>query len=413
MLVIENGTVYAPTGAIPGGGVLINGGRIEAVGKRDELTLPDDVQHLDARGGLIAPGFVNIHIHGVGGYGTDDGEVASLEAMSLLLTRHGVTSWVPTTTSRPLVEIVAACAVIREAMADADPASGGQEAGAEILGGHIEGPYLSPQERGAHPEELLIEPRLDEYSALLDYADVIRIFTLAPELPGALNLIRELKNRGIVVSAGHSVAIDEEFTRAVDAGLSHAAHMFCNMGTLRRANLRRVAGLVESILLDDRVTTELITDGYVIAPSLMKLGLKVKGVEKLAIITDGSSLTGLPPGSYHLLGSDVILEEDIAYVADRSSYAGTAVTMDHCVRVAIESMDLSLEDAFRMASLTPATILGVSDRKGSLEVGKDADVVILDEDLRVMQTVARGHVFEATSEICLEEGGALGWRISL
>ena len=413
MLVIENGTVYAPTGAIPGGGVLVNGERIEAVGKRDALTLPADVQHLDARGGLIAPGFVNIHIHGVGGYDTDDGEVASLEAMSLLLTRHGVTSWVPTTTSRPLAEIVAVCAVIREAMSESANRRISEGAGAEILGGHIEGPYLSPQERGAHPEGLLIEPRLDEYSALLDYADAIRIFTLAPELAGALGLIRELKNRGIVVSAGHSVAIDEEFTRAVDAGLSHAAHMFCNMGTLRRANLRRVAGLVESILLDDRVTTELITDGYVIAPSLMKLGLKVKGVDKLAIITDGSSLTGLPPGSYHILGSDVTLEENIAYVADRSSYAGTAVTMDHCVRVAIESMDLSLEDAFRMASLTPAMIVGVSDRKGSLEAGKDADVVILDQDLRVMQTVARGRVFEARSEICLEEGGALGWKISL
>ena len=413
MLVIENGTVYAPTGAIPGGGVLVNVGRIEAVGKRDELMLPADVQHLDARGGLIAPGFVNIHIHGVGGYDTDDGEVASLEAMSLLLTRHGVTSWVPTTTSRPLAEIVAVCAVIREAMSESANRRISEGAGAEILGGHIEGPYLSPQERGAHPEELLIEPCLDEYSALLDYADAIRIFTLAPELAGALGLIRELKNRGIVVSAGHSVAIDEEFTRAVDAGLSHAAHMFCNMGTLRRANLRRVAGLVESILLDDRVTTEMITDGYVIAPSLMKLGLKVKGVDKLAIITDGSSLTGLPPGSYHILGSDVTLEENIAYVADRSSYAGTAVTMDHCVRVAIESMDLSLEDAFRMASLTPAMIVGVSDRKGSLEAGKDADVVILDQDLRVIQTVARGRVFEARSEICLEEGGALGWKISL
>ena len=420
MLVIENGTVYAPAGPIPGGGVLVSGGRIEAVGRRDELALPDDVQHLDARSGLIAPGFVNIHIHGVGGYDTDDGEVAGLEAMSLLLARHGVTSWVPTTTSKPLAEIAAACAAIREAMADVDPASADidpasadQKAGAEILGARIEGPYLSPRERGAHPEELLIEPRLEEYSRLLDYADVIRVFTLAPELPGALDLIRELKNRGVVVSAGHSVAIDEEFARAVDAGLSHADHMFCNMGTLRRANLRRVAGLVESILLDDRVITEMITDGYVIAPSLMQLGLKVKGVEKLAIITDGTALTGLPPGSYSILGTDVILEEDIAYVADRSSYAGTAVTMDHCVRVAMESMDLALEDAFRMASLTPATIVGVSDRKGSLEVGKDADVVILDDDLRVMQTVARGRVFEATEEMCLEEGGTLGWRISL
>ena len=404
MLLIENGTVYTPAGPIPAGGVLVDGGRIEAVGRRDELSLPAGVRHLDAHGGLIAPGFVNIHVHGVGGYDTDDGDVAGLAAMSLLLTRHGVTSWLPTTTSRPLAQIAAACAAIRDVVHNRQP-------GAEILGARIEGPYLSPQERGAHPEKSLMEPRLAEYAPLLDYADAIRVFTLAPELPGALDLIRELKNRGVVVSAGHSVAVDEEFARAVDAGLSHADHMFCNMGSLRRANLRRVAGLVESILLDDRVTTEMITDGYVIAPSLMKLGLKVKGAEKLAIITDGTALTGLPPGPYHILGNDVILEEHIAYVADRTSYAGTAVPMDHCVRVAMDSMDLSLEDAFRMASLTPATIVGVSGRKGSLEAGKDADVVILDDDLRVVQTVARGRVFEATSEMRLEEGGALGWRI--
>ena len=405
MLVIENGTLYTPTQVIPDGAVLVDGRHIEAVGKRNELSIPMEAQHLDAGGGCIAPGFVNMHIHGVGGYDTDDGEVTSLEAMSLLLTRHGVTSWVPTTGSAPLSDIVAAYGAIRKAMES-------EWAGAEILGGHVEGPYLSPQERGAHPLELLVEPRPDECSELLGYADAIKVFTLAPELPGALDLISELKRLGILISAGHSVAIDEELGRAVDAGLSHATHMFCNMGTLRRANLRRVAGLVESVLLDDRVTTEIITDGYVIAPSLMKLALKVKGPGKLAIITDGSALTGLPPGSYTRLGREIILEEEISYVADRSAYAGSVATMDQCVHVAVGSMDLALPDAFRMASLTPATILGVSDRKGSLEAGKDADVVILDDDLRVMHTVARGRVFEATSEPHLEKGGKLGWRVA-
>ena len=391
MLVIENGTLYTPTQAIPGGAVLVNEQRIEAVGKREELAVPSDAQRLDAEGGHIAPGFVNMHIHGIEGYSSMDGRVASLQAMSRLLVLHGVTSWLPTTGSAPLSNIVAAYAAIREAMED-------EGAGAEILGGHVEGPYLSPQERGAHPLELLIEPRPNEYSELLEYADAIKVFTVAPELPGALDLIRELKRLGILVSAGHSVAIDEELGRAVDAGLSHATHMFCNMGTLRRVNIRRVAGLVESVLLDDRVTTEIITDGYHIAPSLMKLALKVKGPERLAIITDGSSLTGLPPGVYTRWGREIVLEEQISYVADRSAYAGSVATMDQCVRVAIESMDLSLMDAFRMASLTPATILGVSDRKGSLEAGKDADVVILDDDLRVAYTVARGRVFDVKSD---------------
>jgi len=391
MLVIENGTLYTPTRVIPDGAVLVDGQRIEAVGKRDELVVPTEAQHLDAGGGSIVPGFVNMHIHGVGGYSSLDGEVASLQAMSLLLTRHGVTSWVPTTGSAPLDDIKAALVAIRQAMR-------ADTRGAEILGGHVEGPYLSAEERGAHPVELLIAPRPEEYSKLLKHADVMRVFTVAPELPGALELIRELKKLNILVSVGHSVAIDEELSRAVDAGLSHATHMFCNMGTLRRVNLRRVAGLVESILLDDRVTTEIITDGYHIAPSLMKLALKVKGPEKLAIITDGSSLTGLPLGVYTRLGREIVLEEEISYVADRSAYAGSVASMDQCVRVAVENMDLSLPVAFRMASLTPAAILGVSDRKGSLEVGKDADVVVLDDDLHVTHTVARGRAFDVKSD---------------
>ena len=391
MLVIENGTLYTPMQVIPDGAVVVEGERIEAVGRREELAVPADAQRLDAEGRHIAPGFVNMHIHGIEGYSSMGGQVASLQAMSRLLVLHGVTSWTPTTGSAPLPDIVAAYGAIREAMES-------EGEGAEILGGHVEGPYLSPQERGAHPVELLMEPRSDEYSELLEYADAIKVFTLAPELPGALGLIRELKRLGILVSAGHSVAIDEELGRAVDAGLSHATHMFCNMGTLRRANLRRVAGLVESVLLDDRVTTEIITDGYHIAPSLMKLALKVKGPEKLAIITDGSSLTGLPPGVYTRLGREIVLEEEISYVADRSAYAGSVASMDQCVRVAVKNMDLSLPVAFRMASLTPAAILGVSDRKGSLEVGKDADVVVLDDDLHVTHTVARGRAFDVKSD---------------
>jgi len=406
MLVVENGTLYTPTRVIPDGAVVVEGQRIQAVGRRNELAIPRGAQRLDASGGSIVPGFVNMHIHGVGGYGTCDGQVASFQAMSLLLTRHGVTSWVPTIGSSPLDVKEAALGAIRQARHT-------EVVGAEILGAHLEGPYLNVQERGAMPPDLLRTPRLEEHATFLQQADIIRVFTVAPELPGALELIRELKRRNVLVSVGHSIAIDEELSRAVEAGLSHATHMFCNMGTLRRANLRRVAGLVESVLLDDRITTEVITDGYVIAPSLMKLALKVKGPEKVAIITDGSSLTGLPPGSYSVRGRDVILEEEIAYIADRSAYAGTVATMDHCVRAAIESMDLSLADAFRMASLTPATILGVSDRKGSLEAGKDADIVILDDDLRVIYTVARGCVFEATSETRLEEGGRLGWRVAL
>ncbi len=386
VLLIENGTVYTPLRVIPDGAVLVEGQRILAVGRRSEIALPADALRLDAGGGVIAPGFVNMHVHGIGGRDALDGDVDGLQAMSLALARGGVTSWAPSLASAPFAVLEAAVAAGQQAMACPEPM------GAEILGMHVEARYLSPHERGAHPAELLADPRPEEWEALLCYQGAIRSFTLAPELPGALELIRALKERGILVSAGHSIAVDDEFERAVAAGLSHATHLFCNMGTLRRVNIRRVAGLVESILLDDRVTAEIIADGYHIAPSLMRLALKIKGPERLALVTDGSRLTGLPPGRYTDQGRELVLEENITYLADRSAYAGSVATMDHCLRCAIESMDLSLPVALRMASLTPASILGVAGRKGSLEPGKDADIVLLDGSLHVAHAVTGGQL---------------------
>jgi N-acetylglucosamine-6-phosphate deacetylase len=396
MLLIENGILYTPTRVIPDGALLADGQRILAVGKRDELEIPPQVERLDARGGIIGPGFVDMHVHGIGGYGCTDGDPAGLEAMCLLFARHGVTSWVPSLASATVPTMLGGLAAVRQAM-------GAKPAGADILGAHLEGPYINAAEKGAMPPDLLRVPTPDDYAGFLQQADIVRICTLAPELPGALEFIKALKERGVLVSAGHSNAIDEELNRAVDAGLSHSCHMFCNMGTLRRVNIRRVAGLVESILLDDRVTTEIISDGFHIAPSLMSLAYKVKGPERLAIITDGSTLTGLRPGKYYLGTREIIKEERITYLADRSAFAGSVSTMDVCLRGALAGIDLSLCDALRMASLTPATLVGAARRKGSLEPGKDADVVILDHRLRVVYTVARGQVFDASKPTGLEK----------
>ncbi len=389
MLLIENGVLFTPTRVIPGGAILADGPRIVAVGKRDELQVPPQAKRLDARGGVIAPGFVNMHVHGANGYGCTDGKPASLVAMCALFTRHGVTSWVPSLASAPMPDMLTGLAAVRTAMA-------AKPAGAEMLGAHLEGPYLNAAEKGAMPPSLLRVPSPDDYAGFMEYADILRIVALAPELPGAVEFIRVLKDRGVLVSAGHSQAIDQELRAAVDAGLSHATHMFCNMGTLRRVNIRRVAGLVESILLDDRVSAEIISDGFHIAPSLMSLAYKVKGPERLALITDGSTLTGLKAGKYYLGEREIIKEELITYLADRSAFAGSVSTMDACLRGALEGIDLSLGDALRMSSLTPATLLGAAARKGSLEPGKDADVVILDHKMQVVNTVARGQVFDAS-----------------
>jgi N-acetylglucosamine-6-phosphate deacetylase len=215
---------------------------------------------------------------------------------------------------------------------------------------------------------------------------------LAPELPGALELIRTLKSKGILIGTGHSLAIETDLKRAIEAGLSHVTHLFGNMGSLRRENITRVAGMVEYALVDDRLTVEIIADGYHISPSLMKLAYKAKGPDHIAIVTDASPLVGLPPGMYKLWGAEVLVEEEISYLADRSAFAGSMATMDRCLRNSVRLMEASLEDTWRMVSATPAAILGVAHRKGTLEPGKDADIVVLDAELQVTYTVTRGQL---------------------
>jgi N-acetylglucosamine-6-phosphate deacetylase len=385
MLIIENGTVYTPGQVIPDGVVFIDDGHIQAVARRGERAIPYGAQRLDARDGSITPGLIDMHMHGLHGYDTMDGKAASVLAMSSILPRYGVTSFVPTTLTATLESIDSALKAVQEAQHT-------ETQGAEILGVHVEGPYVCAQERGAHRADLLRNPSAEDYPVFWKYGDLIRSFTLAPELPGSLDLIRQLKKRGILISAGHSIAVESEIERAVDAGMSHVTHMFGNMSSLRRQNLRRVAGLVEYTLLDDRLTTEIIGDGFHISPCLTKLILKQKGPEHLAVVTDASPLTGLPPGKYHTWGIDIVKEEKIAFVADHSAYAGTVATLDQCLARVIENADTTFRDALRMVTLTPATILNVAHRKGSLEAGKDADVVILDSKLNVTQTIVAGKV---------------------
>jgi N-acetylglucosamine-6-phosphate deacetylase len=207
-----------------------------------------------------------------------------------------------------------------------------------------------------------------------------------------------LCSAGIVAAAGHTNGVYPEIAPGIDAGLSHAVHCFCNMGTLRRAGvgheqpLKRVAGAVETILYDDRVTTELIGDGWHVGDTLMKLAVEVKGVERVCWVTDAMSAAGMPPGRYFIGGVEAIVEHGIARLPDNTAYASSVTTLDVCVRNGMERVGLSLHDSVHMATLTPATVMGVDDRKGSLEAGKDADIVILDANASVKLTMARGQV---------------------
>jgi N-acetylglucosamine-6-phosphate deacetylase len=224
----------------------------------------------------------------------------------------------------------------------------------------------------------------------LDYSDILKKMTLAPELDGAPQLVRDLKKRGIIAAAGHTDGIFSEMMPAINEGITHATHFFCNMSHFRRDKLRRVAGAVETLLYDDRITGELIADGWHLDPLLMKLLVKVKGIDRVCFVTDAMPATGLPDGTYFMGNVEAIVENGIARLPDNSAYAGSVTTMDVCVRNGITLMELSLQDSLRMATLSPAEIIGVSDRKGSLEKNKDADILIIDKNVDILKTIIRG-----------------------
>jgi N-acetylglucosamine-6-phosphate deacetylase len=388
MLLITNGTVYTPTGPLADGAVLVDAGVIRAVGRLPAIDVPRGTKVLDAGGGHIAAGFIDLHIHGALGCDLMNSGPDEFARVTAYLPQTGVTAFVPAILTAPFAEMLAALDRARAALAQELP-------GAQILGVHVEGPYLNVEQKGAHRADALHAPDAGECAALLAYADIIRIVTLAPELSGALDLIGALSRSGIMVSAGHTMAIDHELAAAVEAGLRHVTHLFGNMGGLRRENLTRVAGTIETALYDDRLTTEIIGDGYHISPTLMKLACKAKGPERLAIVTDASPLMGMPPGLYEVWGIAAVLEGDISYLPDRSAFAGSVVPLHRCLRTVVERTGISLADGLRMVSATPAGMLGIGAHKGSLEPGKDADIVILDAALDVTYTVIGGEVFFA------------------
>ena len=360
-LIISNGIILTPQSEIKDGIVVVGDSKIVDIGRRGTVAEPPDAEWIDAGGHYITPGFVNIHVHG--GMGVDVTRITpgSFDTLSGFFAGHGVTSFLASAlTSSPDV-IIGILDHVREIIGK------GHMNGANVLGVHMEGPYLNPAQCGAHPVSLLSLPRPENYMPFLDYSDVLREMTLAPELDGASQLVRDLRKRGIIVAAGHTDGVFSEMKAAIDEGITHATHFFCNMSHFRRDQLKRVAGAVETLLYDDRITGELIADGWHLDPILMKLLVKVKGIEKVCFVTDAMAATGLPDGRYFVGNVEAIVEGGIARLPDNSAYAGSVTTMDVCVRNGISLMKLSLKDSLRMATLTPSEIIGVSEiEKGAL-----------------------------------------------
>lgn len=382
-MIIGGGPVILPDGIRDDVSLVVSGSTIEAVVPSREAGSPD----IDAGGNYISPGFIDLHVHGGGGYDFVDGSVDAFLGIARLHASHGTTSMCPTTMTCSSEELMRVFNVYPEARAE-------NTLGAQFLGLHLEGPFLAPAMAGAQDPSYLKLPLRENWKPMLDASpDIVRV-SVAPELEGALELGRELRRRGIVASIAHTAADSEQCEDALEAGYTLMTHFYCAMSTVVRRNAYRFAGAVEAGYLRDEFDVEIIADGCHLPQSLLRLIYKLKGPDRIILCTDAMRAAGLPEGRYKLgsatSGQEVIVEEGVAKLSDRSAFAGSVATADRLVRTMHALSGATLEESVRMMSAGPARILGLSSSKGALLPGYDADIVIFDDNITVNRTLIGG-----------------------
>jgi N-acetylglucosamine-6-phosphate deacetylase len=364
-------------------------GRIDSI-RPAGSELPAGARKIDGRGLTAAPGFIDLHIHGALGFDFMDATEEAYRKIGEYHASGGTTSYMPTTaTESP--EAIFACV---------DMAARSREqgiGGVDILGVHVEGPYMAPTKHGCHDPGFVRRPSKEENRGFLDRASIIKRMTLAPEVPGVQDFIRDLSRHGVIPSGGHSEATLDQTSEAIDNGMSMITHLYCAMSTITKKGPFRIPGMLETTLFDDRLATELIADLKHVSRELMLLAMKAKAERTICFVTDAMRGAGMPDGTYTFgsaRGTKTVVENGIARTVDNTGFASSTVRMIDLVRNAVESMGLNLSAALRRASLVPATIAGVAERKGSLNAGKDADIVLLETAprLEVRMTLTRGQV---------------------
>jgi N-acetylglucosamine-6-phosphate deacetylase len=352
--------------------VLVDNGRITWVGAGPP-PVSADRELVAGPGEVIAPGFIDLQVNGFNGHDAAQGADA-ISAISGLLPAYGVTGFLPTIISSPLREVREFVHAVQVAAAP----------GARVLGAHVEGPFLNPAFRGAHEKANLAEPTPDRIAEVLAAAP--RMMTLAPELPGGMEAIAQLRDAGVVVAAGHTGADFEQGRKAVDAGVRFATHIYNAMPPVHH----RKPGITLALLLDPRVTTGLIADGEHVHPSVCDQVLRVKGTSRIAVTTDQTSAAGSPPGRYRISGREVISDGRTVRLED-GTLAGSAATMPDLLRVMSRLPGMNASGAIRMATAVPAGVIG-EKRLGRIAEGACADLVVLDLELRPRLTMIRGVV---------------------
>jgi N-acetylglucosamine-6-phosphate deacetylase len=385
---IFNGIILTPYRMIRGGTVVISEGKIVEV-KEGNIEVPD-AEQIDAGGKYISPGFMDIHVHGGGGHDFMDGTVEAFLKIAETHARHGTTSMLPTTLTSVKEELFHTLDTYKQANEE-------NTSGAQFLGVHLEGPYFAMEQRGAQDPRYIRNPDPEEYKDIFShYSSEIKRWSAAPELDGAIEFARYLKSQGVLVALAHTNATFEEALIGYENGFTLATHFYSCMAGVTRKNALRYAGTIECGYLMDGMDVEVICDGIHCPPPLLKLIYKTKGIDRIALITDSMRAAGMPEGE-SILGSlhdglKVIIEDGVAKLPDRSSFAGSVATTDRLVRTMVKMADVPLLDAVSMATKTPASILGIFDRKGSLIPGKDADIVIFDEDIQIQKTIVQGKI---------------------
>jgi len=391
------GRLLTPTGAVEHPLVLVELGRFLEISARNSQQISADVPLSDFGNSVIAPGYVDLHIHGGAGYDVMDDNVEALPTIEQLLARHGVTSYFPTTVTAPVDITLRALERLANAIEDRESdrkqhhqqAHGDRDSRARPLGIHLEGPFLSHARRGVHPPENLLTPTLALFEQFWQAArGRIRIMTIAPELGGAPEVIAEAARRGVCVSLGHSDADFEEAERGIAAGARHATHTFNAMRPLDHRTLdHRSPGILGAVLTDPRVTADIIADGVHLDPAIVKLFAQTKGPHSTVLITDAISATGMPDGRYRL-GS---FEVDVRHgkCTANGKLAGSVLTMDRAVRNLVQFAEWDLSQAVAAASLNPARAAQIAD-KGVIVVGADADFVVLTPEGKVSRTFVGG-----------------------
>jgi N-acetylglucosamine-6-phosphate deacetylase len=363
-------------------------GIIETVTRGDVMV--NDAIEIDAAQQYISPGFIDIHVHGGGGHDFMDGtELAFLKIAEMHL-QYGTTAMVPTTLTSDTESLW-------NTLLQYEIANAKNTKGASFLGMHIEGPYFAMSQRGAQMPEYIRDPNPDEYKTYINrFKSVIKRWSAAPELKGAINFGRYLQEAGIIASVAHTDAIYEDVVLASKNGYSLFTHLYSAMSGVTRKNGYRYAGVIESAFLLDEMDVEIIADGIHLPAPLLQLIYKIKGPDRISLITDAMRGAGMPEGESVLGNKDnglkVMIEDGVAKLLDRTAFAGSVATTNRLVRTMIQMAEIPLIDAIKMMSTTPARIMGVQTTKGSLEVGKHADIIIFNEQIEIDKTIIKGEV---------------------